>query len=127
MEATVSDGTIRFQHRSRVDTFLPEFVRSFSQPMTSVALRRPTLDDVFLDLTGREIRDQELGEMEVMLSRAGGTTDERDRAIAAPQRSPARLAENWRGTWVVAYREMLRFLTERSRLSARSRSRCCSC
>jgi ABC-2 type transport system ATP-binding protein len=67
VEPSVSDGTIRF-HVQSGDTFLPEFVRSFSQPMTSVALRRPTLDDVFLDLTGREIRDQEVGDKEFLMT-----------------------------------------------------------
>jgi ABC-2 type transport system ATP-binding protein len=31
---------------------LPDFVRSFGQPLKAVSLRRPTLDDVFLHLTG---------------------------------------------------------------------------
>jgi ABC-2 type transport system ATP-binding protein len=66
VEPTVADGSVRF-HIPSGETFLPEFVRTFSRPMTSISLRRPTLDDVFLELTGREIRDQELGEMEVML------------------------------------------------------------
>jgi ABC-2 type transport system permease protein len=34
----------------------------------------------------------------------------------ATESTRERLAENWRGTWVVTYREILRFLTERSRL-----------
>jgi hypothetical protein len=37
----------------------------------SVGLRRPTLDDVFLALTGREIRDAELDEKAVMLQEMG--------------------------------------------------------
>jgi len=41
------------------DTFLPEFVRNFSNRLISVSVRRPTLDDVFLKLTGHAIRDQE--------------------------------------------------------------------
>jgi len=41
------------------DTFLPEFVRNFSSRLISVSVRRPTLDDVFLKLTGHAIRDQE--------------------------------------------------------------------
>jgi ABC-2 type transport system ATP-binding protein len=52
----VADDTVSFQVPAG-EAFLPDFVRSFSQPMESVALRRPTLDDVFLHLTGREIRD----------------------------------------------------------------------
>ena len=41
------------------DTFLPEFVRNFNSRLLSVSVRRPTLDDVFLKLTGHAIRDQE--------------------------------------------------------------------
>ena len=59
LEATTRDGTVSFSV-AHGEEFLPEFVRSFSQPMQSIDLRRPTLDDVFLHLTGREIRDSEL-------------------------------------------------------------------
>lgn len=41
------------------ETFLPDFVRSFNSRLLSISVRRPTLDDVFLKLTGRAIRDQE--------------------------------------------------------------------
>ena len=51
--------------------FLPEFVRTFPQPMLSVGLQRPTLDDVFLTLTGHEIRDTELDSKEMMLAGMG--------------------------------------------------------
>jgi ABC-2 type transport system ATP-binding protein len=40
----------------RGDTFIPELVRQLSVPIRSVSLRRPSLDDVFLALTGRQIR-----------------------------------------------------------------------
>jgi ABC-2 type transport system ATP-binding protein len=66
VQPSVVDGSVRF-HVQAGEAFLPEFVRSFSRPVSSIGLRRPTLDDVFLDLTGREIRDTELGEREVML------------------------------------------------------------
>jgi ABC-2 type transport system ATP-binding protein len=52
----VSDGEVSFQVPSG-EAFLPDFVRGFSQPIRAVGLRRPTLDDVFMKLTGREIRD----------------------------------------------------------------------
>jgi ABC-2 type transport system ATP-binding protein len=54
----VSDDAVSFQVPAG-EAFLPDFVRSFGQPMLAVGLRRPTLDDVFLQLTGREIRDGE--------------------------------------------------------------------
>jgi ABC-2 type transport system ATP-binding protein len=37
--------------------FLPKFIRELKTPILSVNLRRPTLDDVFLKLTGRQLRD----------------------------------------------------------------------
>ncbi len=58
-DAAARDGTVSFSV-ARGNEFLPDFVKSFSQPMQSIDLRRPTLDDVFLHLTGREIRDSEL-------------------------------------------------------------------
>ena len=52
----------------RGDTFLPEFVRSFHSGLRSINVRRPTLDDVFLKLTGRAIRDHEADSWEQMRS-----------------------------------------------------------
>jgi ABC-2 type transport system ATP-binding protein len=56
LEPVISDSTISFQVQGG-EAFLPEFVRSFGRPIEAIGLRRPTLDDVFLHLTGREIRD----------------------------------------------------------------------
>jgi ABC-2 type transport system ATP-binding protein len=53
------------------EAFLPEFVRGFSQPITSIGLRQPTLDDVFLEVTGHEIRDEELSEHAQLLQNMG--------------------------------------------------------
>jgi ABC-2 type transport system ATP-binding protein len=39
--------------------FVPRLVRELSVEVTSVAFRRPSLDDVFLKLTGRAIREEE--------------------------------------------------------------------
>jgi ABC-2 type transport system ATP-binding protein len=52
----VADRVVRF-HVPAGEEFLPEFVRSFSLPLEAISVRRPTLDDVFLRLTGRAIRD----------------------------------------------------------------------
>ena len=41
------------------DTFLPDFVRGFQGHLLSISVHRPTLDDVFLKLTGHAIRDHE--------------------------------------------------------------------
>jgi ABC-2 type transport system ATP-binding protein len=66
-EASIRDSTVSF-HVEGGERFLPEFVRSFDRPILSIGLRRPTLDDVFLHLTGREIRDAELDSQEQMLA-----------------------------------------------------------
>jgi ABC-2 type transport system ATP-binding protein len=52
------DGDITFciEHS---DTFIPDFARTFKNRLLSINMRKPTLDDVFLKLTGRAIRDQQ--------------------------------------------------------------------
>jgi ABC-2 type transport system ATP-binding protein len=40
------------------ETFVVELVREARVRLTGIAVRRPTLDDVFLALTGRQIRDE---------------------------------------------------------------------
>jgi len=42
------------------DRFLVKLMRGFQNNLTSISIRRPTLDDVFLKLTGRAIRDEEV-------------------------------------------------------------------
>ena len=66
-EPAVRDGTVSFNVTHGAE-FLPDFVRTFSQPLASVSVREPTLDDVFLHLTGREIRDSELDAKEQLVS-----------------------------------------------------------
>ncbi len=50
------------------EEFLPDFVRTLTRPIRSIGLRRPTLDDVFLHLTGREIRDEGLDEHAALMA-----------------------------------------------------------
>ncbi|MFE0732311.1 ATP-binding cassette domain-containing protein [Streptomyces antibioticus] len=60
-EVTVAAGTVRFRV-PRGDVALPELLRVLDGhgiTMTSVKVNRPTLDDVFLGLTGRSLRDGE--------------------------------------------------------------------
>jgi len=40
------------------EEFIPTFIKGFSTDILNVSLRRPTLDDVFLKLTGRQLRDE---------------------------------------------------------------------
>jgi ABC-2 type transport system ATP-binding protein len=54
--------------------FMPRLVRELSVPVTSVSFHRPSLDDVFLKLTGHAIRDEGAGanDMMRMFGRAWG-------------------------------------------------------
>ena len=42
------------------EEFIPNFIKEFGTKILSVSLHRPTLDDVFLKLTGRELREEEV-------------------------------------------------------------------
>jgi len=44
------------------ERFLPKFIKEFGTKILSVSLRHPSLDDVFLKLTGREIREEEVSD-----------------------------------------------------------------
>lgn len=62
------------QHEIRFEVddgarFIPRLVRDFPGDIESINLRRPTLDDVFLKLTGRTIRESELDEKDVARNR----------------------------------------------------------
>ena len=70
LEAARDHDTVTF-HVDGGEAFLPEFVRGFSQPITSIGLRRPTLDDVFLEVTGHEIRDEEVSDHAQMVQSMG--------------------------------------------------------
>jgi ABC-2 type transport system ATP-binding protein len=51
------------------DSFLPRLLKQTDAPINSVSVRRPTLDDVFLKLTGREIREEVVGAMDGLRAR----------------------------------------------------------
>jgi ABC-2 type transport system ATP-binding protein len=56
IEAQQAEGGLRFEVTNGAGE-IPKLVRELSAKVLSVSVRRPTLDDVFLKLTGREIRD----------------------------------------------------------------------
>ncbi len=69
----IENGTITFSV-PQGEKFLPKLMDSFQSRLLSIAVRRPTLDDVFLHLTGRAIRDEEAGfkeQMKGMVMRRG--------------------------------------------------------
>lgn len=65
LEAKEENGTIIIEI-SNGKTFLPRLFDELTTKVTSVSLREPTLDDVFLHLTGRKIRDEEASPLERM-------------------------------------------------------------
>ncbi|MEJ2695392.1 MAG: ATP-binding cassette domain-containing protein [Candidatus Sulfobium sp.] len=57
MDAEEKDGEI-FITTPRGDDFVPEIIRRIGERVLSVRMQKPTLNDVFLKLTGKEIRDE---------------------------------------------------------------------
>ncbi len=45
---------------SHGDTCIPDLIRALGEQVLSVTIQRPTLNDVFLKLTGKTIRDEEV-------------------------------------------------------------------
>jgi ABC-2 type transport system ATP-binding protein len=52
------DGNELVFEVAKGENFLPDFIREFGSRVLSIGLRHPSLDDVFLKLTGREIREE---------------------------------------------------------------------
>jgi len=48
------------------ESFLPKLIKQIVSPIDSLELRKPTLDDVFLHLTGRAIRAEEASSRDKM-------------------------------------------------------------
>jgi len=74
LSPVLQNGNITFSI-PQGEKFLPKLMENFQTQLVSIGIRRPTLDDVFLKLTGRAIRDNEAGEKETMRSfmmRRGG-------------------------------------------------------
>ena len=61
IEAKHSSDGLTFEVAS-AEEFLPIFIKEFGTEILSVSLRRPSLDDVFLKLTGHEIREEEVSD-----------------------------------------------------------------
>ena len=60
IEASVADGAVTF-HVENGEEFVPRLFAELGVAITSVAVSRPTLDDVFMRYTGTTIRDAETG------------------------------------------------------------------
>jgi ABC-2 type transport system ATP-binding protein len=57
LAATAEQDLLRFETK-HADRFVPELLRTMPVPVVSVESAKPTLNDVFLHLTGRAIRDE---------------------------------------------------------------------
>jgi len=66
----IENGTIVFTI-PQGEKFLPKLIGSFQSRLVSISVHRPTLDDVFLKLTGHAIRDREADFKEQMKGRRG--------------------------------------------------------
>ena len=60
VESAADDGELRIEVADGGE-FVPRLVKALTVPVETVTMRRPSLDDVFLKLTGRAIRDEEAG------------------------------------------------------------------
>ena len=74
VDPIIEDGSISFSV-PQGERFLPRLCGNFESPLISVGIHRPTLDDVFIKLTGRAIRDEEaspMAAMRMMANHRGG-------------------------------------------------------
>ncbi len=60
VEATVFDGGARVAATAGAE-LIPRLLRDIRLPISSVNLSKPTLNDVFIHLTGRSVRDEKMG------------------------------------------------------------------
>lgn len=51
------------------EKFIPKFIKESKEEIISISARRPTLDDVFLSLTGRKIREETVSGLDGMRKR----------------------------------------------------------
>jgi ABC-2 type transport system ATP-binding protein len=76
LSANIQNGMVTL-NIPQGEKFLPKLIGNFQSPLLSISLRRPTLDDVFLRLTGHAIREEGAGSKEQM--RAGAMRRRRGR------------------------------------------------
>jgi ABC-2 type transport system ATP-binding protein len=71
---SIRDGGVRIEVAEGA-AFVPRLVRELSVRVENVTLRRPSLDDVFIKLTGHAIREEgadQLQQMRAFAQRWGG-------------------------------------------------------
>ncbi len=65
IDASIKDGEL-YLTALKGDSCIPELIRTLSDRVQSVRLQRPTLNDVFLKLTGKAIRAEEVTGMDTI-------------------------------------------------------------
>jgi ABC-2 type transport system ATP-binding protein len=65
LTSQIEDGTLRVEVKDS-ETFVPMLLRQLDTSIEKLTLSRPTLDDVFLKLTGHAIREEESGDLQRM-------------------------------------------------------------
>lgn len=68
-KVTVTEDGLQFEVERGAE-FIPEFAGRFQGRVRSISLHQPTLDDVFLKLTGRAIREETAGAVDQMRANA---------------------------------------------------------
>ncbi|MDI6817373.1 MAG: ATP-binding cassette domain-containing protein [Actinomycetota bacterium] len=68
VEAKEVNGELSLQVEAG-EHFMPALIKGLESKVTSMSLRKPTLEDVFLNLTGRKIREEKLEGMDQVRSR----------------------------------------------------------
>jgi len=76
VQPVVDDGSLRIEVADGAE-FVPRLVRSLTVMVQSVTIRRPSLDDVFIKLTGHAIRDEEADPQAMMRTIAAHWTGRR--------------------------------------------------
>jgi len=65
LKVKIEDSKIKIEVADG-DKFLPKLFHELEEKILSVELRKPTLDDVFLNLTGKKIREEDASAKELM-------------------------------------------------------------
>ncbi len=65
------EDKIRFEVKNS-SSFIPKFIKNSPVKILSISARKPTLNDVFLDLTGREIREENASSRDSLRMRMRG-------------------------------------------------------
>jgi ABC-2 type transport system ATP-binding protein len=65
LEVSEENGELYFTS-SRGDACIPEIIQTLGKTVHSVRLQRPTLNDVFLNMTGKKIRDEKMSSSDTL-------------------------------------------------------------